>query len=171
MDASSESRFVLQKAQWQMFLDFPMGTGHKGFAALSPVYLEERWLSTAQEGDRIVRARSSHNTLFTTLSEQGAIGVTLFLLLVGWVFGAALRIYLFRNKATDPAQPVIAAGYCGGIMVVLVAGFSTDYLMAEVQFWLMAGLVAALQLLREKVGASVSARPAAARLRVGMETH
>ena len=42
---------------------------------------------------------------------------------------------------------MITAGFAGGVWVVLVAGIGTDYLMAEVQFWMLAGLVVALRAL------------------------
>ncbi|MCU0949627.1 MAG: O-antigen ligase family protein [Burkholderiaceae bacterium] len=147
IDSSAQSRFVLKQAQWQMFLDYPMGAGHKGTAALSPLYLAEEWLATSRVGDRVVMARSSHNTFFTTLTEQGIVGALLFIALVLWVLRCALRIMLLRDRLPDPTQPVIAAGLCGGVMVVLVAGIGTDYLMAEVQFWFLAGLACAMRLL------------------------
>jgi O-antigen ligase len=147
IDSSAQSRFVLKQAQWQMFLDHPMGAGHKGTAALSPRYLDEEWLATSRVGDRVVMARSSHNTFFTTLTEQGFVGALLFVALVAWVLWSALRIMLLRNRTSDATQPVIAAGLCGGVMVVLVAGIGTDYLMAEVQFWFLAGLACAMRLL------------------------
>jgi hypothetical protein len=159
IDMSAESRFEIKAAQWQMFLDFPLGSGHKGTAILSPLYLDDRWLTNARNGEG-PRGRSSHNTFFTALTEQGVVGALLFTGLVLWVLMAALRIYLLRHRVDDPTQPVIAAGLCGGVMVVLVAGIGTDYLMAEVQFWILAGLVCSLRLLKS------AARPAAARRQV-----
>ena len=154
IDMSAESRFEIKAAQWRMFLDYPLGSGHKGTAVLSPLYLDDKWLTRAHNGEGPL-GRSSHNTFFTTLTEQGIVGALLFSALVLWVLFAALRIFLLRHRVPDSTQPVIAAGLCGGVMVVLAAGVGTDYLMAEVQFWFLAGLVCALRLL--KSAASVPA--------------
>lgn len=154
IDMSAESRFEIKSAQWQMFLDYPLGSGHKGTVVLSPIYLDDMWLTGSRDGTG-PRGRSSHNTFFTTLSEQGFVGAILFISLVLWVCIAAWRIFLLRHRVPDPTQPVIAAGLCGGVFVVLAAGIGTDYLMAEVQFWFLAGLVSALRLLA--VAASVPA--------------
>ncbi len=147
IDMSAESRFAIKAAQWQMFLDYPLGTGHKGTAALSPHYLDSKWLTRSgnEEGPG---ARSSHNTFLTALSEQGVIGALLFAGWVLWLLRAGLTIYALRHRVADPTQPVVAAGLLGGVVVVVVAGIGTDYLMAEVQFWFLAGLVCALRLLR-----------------------
>lgn len=147
IDMSAESRFVIKAAQWQMFLDYPLGTGHRGTIVLSPTYMDRKWLTSWLQDGQTVVGRSSHNTFFTALSEQGVVGAVLFCLLVLWVLSAAVRIFRLRNRVSDATLPVIAAGLCGGVVVVLGAGIGTDYLMAEVQFWFLAGLVSALRLL------------------------
>jgi len=149
MDASAESRIVLKEAQWRMFLDHPLGAGHKGTLVLSTTYVDEQWLGIVRIGGEEVALRSSHNTFYTTLVEQGVVGAALFIALVFWVLAAAARILLLRNRVPDPTLPVIAAGLLGGVAVVLLAGIATDYLMAEVQFWFLAGLVVALRLLAQ----------------------
>jgi hypothetical protein len=53
---------------------------------------------------------------------------------------------------------MLAAGLCGALVVVFVAGLATDYLTTEVQFWLFACLVSAMNLLSP----TPQARPAAA---------
>ncbi len=144
IDMSAESRYVILAAQWRMFFDHPLGSGHKGTVALSPDYLDDIWLTESRDGAG-KRGRSSHNTFMTALSEQGIVGAALFFALVLSVLYAAARIYLLRHRVADPAQVVVAAGLCAGVVVVLVAGVGTDYLMAEVQFWFLAGLVCALR--------------------------
>jgi O-antigen ligase len=159
MDASAESRLVVKEAQWQMFLDHPLGAGHKGTAVLSAHYIDPSWLGIARIDGQAVATRSSHNTFFTALAEQGVVGALLFIALVLWVLTAALRIVRLRNRTADPTLPVLAAGMLGPVAVVLVAGIATDYLMAEVQFWFLAALVAALRLL-SAAATSPTLRPA-----------
>jgi len=161
MDASAESRLVVKEAQWQMFLDHPLGAGHKGTAVLSAHYIDPRWLGITRIDGQTVALRSSHNTFLTTLVEQGVVGALLFIALVLWVLVAALRILWLRNRPADATLPVLAAGVLGPVVVVLVAGIATDYLMAEVQFWFLAALVAALRLLAAATsGARLAPAPA-----------
>lgn len=144
MDGSAESRFALKAAQLQMFYDHPFGSGHKGTAALSPQYLDERYLARSPDGDA---ARSSHNTFLTALTEQGLPGALLFLALLAWILAAMFKVFRHGYSTPDHELVALAVGLCGGLIVVLVAGLGTDYLMAEVQFWFLAALVSSLQLI------------------------
>lgn len=155
-DASARSRVIIYESQLRMFLDFPMGAGHRGTATLSPYYLDRRWLTTQGGTDEASAQRSSHNTFMTTLVEQGVIGATLFIALLLWLLGAIRRVRtLGRSRDVDPDVVTLGGSLCGGLMVVMAAGSATDYLLAEVQFWMFAALVSALQL-----GEGVRARAA-----------
>jgi hypothetical protein len=137
-DTSARSRVVIAKAQLEMFLDHPMGSGWRGTAALSPQYMEQRWLT----GDADTAERASHNTYLTALAEQGIPGALLYSTLVIWVFVAIVRVRrMNRRKGHDPTLVTLGAALCGALMVVLVAGTTADYLTKEVQFWLYAALV------------------------------
>jgi hypothetical protein len=54
----------------------------------------------------------------------------------------------------------LGAACCGGMTAVIVAGSAADYLMAEIQFWLLAALVSMLQLARADLPATRAALPA-----------
>jgi len=43
----------------------------------------------------------------------------------------------------------MAGSIAGALVVVIAAGMATDYLLAEVQFWLFASLVSAIQLIEK----------------------
>ena len=146
-DASARSRVAIYEAQLRMAADYPMGAGYRGTGTLSARYLDRRWLArmTGAEDDPDA-ARTSHNTLMTTLVEQGALGLLLFLGLLGWLLGAALRVRAMNKRGVDAELITLSAATCGAIMVVVVAGSAADYLMAEVQFWLFAALVSVFQL-------------------------
>jgi O-antigen ligase len=143
MDDSAESRWVIAAAQLKMFADHPFGTGHKGTAFLSPHYLEEKWLTRGTGGPDAQPIRSSHNTFLTLLVEQSIPGVIAYVLLLAWGGRAIVRIRRLRRAATDPHL-----GYAGAaaaaLGVVFAAGIFTDYLMAEVQIWMLALLAGAL---------------------------
>jgi hypothetical protein len=137
-DPSARSRVVIAKAQLEMFIDHPMGTGWRGTAALSRDYMEQQWLT----GDNDSASRSSHNTYLTALSEQGIPGALIYAALVIWVVSAILRARrLSRRPGADPALGTLSAALCGALIVVLVAGMTADYVTKEVQFWLYAALL------------------------------
>ena len=145
-DMSARSRLELYKAQLRMAADYPMGVGFRGTATLSARYLDRRWLARDNGADDPDAARTSHNTLMTTLVEQGVLGLLLFLALVAWLLVAVLRVRGMNKRGTDADLITLSAATCGALIVVIVAGSATDYLMAEVQFWLFAALVSAFQL-------------------------
>jgi O-antigen ligase len=162
MDSSAESRIYIIKAQWQMALDFPAGTGFRGTATLSPKYLEERWL-TSKVGDVSVDgARSSHNTFMTTLVEQGFLGAALYLILWFLIARTVFRLYRENRAATVHGREVLAlnCAIAASLTVVFVAGAFADFLNAEVQYWLIAMLAALSRLPRDAEFAPV-ADPAA----------
>lgn len=145
-DLSARSRVVLYEAQLRMAADYPMGAGYRGTGTLSPRYLDRRWLSHESAADEPDAARTSHNTLMTTLVEQGFIGFLLFVGLICWLLVAMFRVRAMNGSGADAEVISLSAALCGALMVVIVAGSATDYLMAEIQFWLFAALVSAMQL-------------------------
>jgi hypothetical protein len=146
-ERSARSRVTIYEAQVRMFLDYPMGAGHRSTATLSPRYLDREWLVNGGEADDA--ERSSHNTFMSTLVEQGIIGASLFVMMILWIVTRIWRLRQLHKQGADPDLVTMGAALCGGLMVVIVAGVATDYLLAEVQFWLYAGLVSALQLMSE----------------------
>ncbi len=160
IDASAETRFVLYEAQVKMFMAYPLGAGHKGTAVLSPLYMDEKWMTRDASGLPSSLARSSHNTFLTTLVEQGVPGSVLFLCLVGWVLGSLIRVRNWHQQAVEPAQVTMVAALCAAIFLILVAGLTTDYLMAEIQFWLLAALAASFAALRVPTKVEVATRGA-----------
>jgi len=155
-EMSARSRVTLMRAQLEMARDHPMGVGHRGTVELSPQYLDRIWLDHG--GRDPDSGRSSHNAFLSALVEQGVLGALLFLILVGWVVRTIWRVRSMRRRDDDPELVMLAAGLCGALGVVFVAGLATDYLTTEVQFWLFACLVSAIKLLSPVA----QARPAGA---------
>jgi hypothetical protein len=148
IDASAESRWELKAAQLRMFAEYPFGSGHKGTAVLSPRFLDPKWLTLRPGEDESAAARASHNTFLTVLVEQGIPGVVIFLGLVSW--GALAVVRLRRALRSDPSRQTAYGGApAAALAVVLVAGMFTDYLMAEVQVWMLALLAAHRRLPRD----------------------
>lgn len=154
IDSSAESRIVLAEAQLRMFGAYPFGSGHKGTAALSPQYLDQRWLTQDASGES---ARSSHNTFMTVLTEQGIPGAMLFVWLTLWGLASVFQLRLLQRHKATPPSIAYATACCAGMAVIWVSGQFTDYLMAEVQIWLLALLAASFDRLRSVTRAEVPA--------------
>jgi hypothetical protein len=155
-DASARSRLVIAKAQLEMFIDHPMGSGRRGTAVLSPRYMESQWLT----GDADNAARSSHNTFLSALAEQGIPGGLIYGALVLWVAGAVLRVRRLNMRKVDPEIVTMGASLAAALVVVMVAGLTADYLVKEVQFWLYAALVSVFWLTEARVQSEAVGRPA-----------
>jgi O-antigen ligase len=139
-DTSAQTRVALLAAQWQMFLSYPLGSGHRGTAYLSPRYLAEEQLSRSAGDPAGRRARSSHNTAMTALAEHGIPGITLFGIVVLWAARTLRRPGGAGGQPPDPARQVLLATTGATLTVVLVAGLFTDYIKAEAFIWGLAWL-------------------------------
>jgi hypothetical protein len=152
-DTSALSRFALVDAQFRMFKNYPHGVGHRGTATLSPTYLEERFLSSAAEGEE--RRRSSHNTFMSALAEQGIPGAIFYFWIWGWTARAVLKLKRDQAFSADTSRRALLASVAAALIIVMVAGVFVDYIKAEVQIWLWA-LLASLTAL----GAQRATQPA-----------
>lgn len=148
MDTSAESRWILIDAQARMAALYPHGTGHRGTAVLSPMYLDRRWLTRAHGESEEQAARSSHNTFMTLLVEQGIPGAVLYIWISLWGVLIVLRLKaaIWRRLPLDLIAPATACA--AGIAAVWTAGQFADYLKTEVQIWLFAMLAVTLAQLR-----------------------
>lgn len=135
VDQSSQTRLVLLEAQWKMFLAYPLGSGHRGTAALSPRYLDEQNLARSRNDPTGRRARSSHNTFMTALTEQGIPGAVLFGGLVLWIARTIRRSRTYLRDSEDVSNGLHLMVIGASLSVVLVAGMFTDYFKAEVFVW------------------------------------
>ena len=156
VDQSARSRIIVARAQVQMFMDYPMGSGYRGTVALSPRYLEQRWLTTDATGDS---ARASHNTFMTTLVEQGIPGAMIFIWLSLWTLVATVRFRIRATKDRDPEITTLSATMLGVLGAVFVAGNTADFLMVEGQFWMLAMLVSMHDFVAVRVAGDVRTPP------------
>lgn len=143
LDHSATSRIEIAGAGWQMALDHPLGTGFRGHAILSPLYLDDQYLTSAKRVSAEGGGRSAHNLIMAALVEFGFVGAALilFLYLVAAMALMSLRRRAQRRRDTDSS--LFCALVASTLTVVFVAGQFTNYLHAEMQYW-MFGLIAAL---------------------------
>jgi O-Antigen ligase len=144
IDGSAENRVVLIDAQWQMAAKYPHGAGHRGTVALSPQYLGREWLTTRPGESEDQAGRSSHNTFLTVLVEQGLPGMLIYCALFLWGALTIARLWVLRRRV-PPEVSAPAVACAAAMAVVFTAGQFTDYLLAEVQIWLLALLAAGMQ--------------------------
>ncbi len=131
-DSGALTRIETVKAQLRMFLDYPLGAGHQGTAALSKDYLDERWLAS-DSGDR-----ASHNTVLSILVDQGVPGFMI-LIVLGFSVSRMLRKHNRVGGYEFSDRYALYFTMLGGTMVAIYAsGMFAQYLKAEVQIWVLA---------------------------------
>ncbi len=140
IDQSSGSRLEIAKANFEMFLDYPMGAGHRGNDYLSTHYMPDTVL-TELDG---VPLRAAHNTVMAVLVDHGVVGIVFFVL---FHMAIARRIVSVRYRSSPDLDPQFAtfAAALGTAMVIywLNAQF-VNVTKAEVVIWI-AVLASALQ--------------------------
>lgn len=128
LEEVSEGRFGLVRGGLEIWADDPVvGAGLGGF--------EERFEETLTPSEqRRIRVVVSHNTPVTVLSEGGAVGFALFLVLLGWAGWAFTR-------GSRPAGP---EGWAVWAMQAILAGILVHSLLYAAFFedpyvWVLAG--------------------------------
>jgi len=151
IDKSAAGRIAQIEAGFRMFKAHPLGVGHRGFAVLSPEYLDPDFLD--KDG-----GRSSHNTFISALVEQGLPGAVLFLLLWLWVLKSCVQTRNWALRKRPLLDVSLMTGICAGLAVVFIGGQFADFLKTEVQVWLLALLSALLYLPNVALGKSGARR-------------
>jgi hypothetical protein len=139
-------RLVLAQAQWQMFLEHPMGCGSRCTDALSPEYLDAKQLA----GDSGHKSRSSHNTFMTMLVDHGVPGAVAYLLMVVWIvrsLGALRRVCRDRDDFLAQLLPAIA----GGLIAIVVGDMFVQYPKLEIRFWMLTVVMSMLSMVSARL--------------------
>ena len=156
-DKSAESRLVIIKAQWEMFKDYPQGLGFNSTAYLSRAYLDTEWLTAARNEDiESQGARASHNTLMSTLVDQGVPGILLALAAIVAILRMANELNRSRLATDNSNIGLYRAAICSSLASIFVSGMFTNYLKAEVQLWMIALLVACVHITRQRTAAATN---------------
>jgi O-antigen ligase len=138
-------RLYMWGVAWRMFLHHPVfGVGTNNFGIQAPYYEDTTY---AEEAGVYLWGRVCHSLYFTVLSEQGLVGTTLFIMVLGWTFATGRRIR--RRAAVRHENPdalsaeFFATGLLAGVIGVLVSGAFLTVLYYPV-LWVLVGLMAAL---------------------------
>lgn len=148
-DAKGNGRSELWHVAWRMSADHPLvGVGIDNFRERSAGYVRDA--GPLQFVDLIAeRPRVVHNTYLQLLAETGAVGLALFLLVVGGCLRAGWRACRSFELAGEHALATLARAVVLAVIGVLTAAlFLSD--AADKRLWVLLGLGPAL--------ASVAAR-------------
>ncbi len=149
-DHSAESRLVIIEAQWQMFKSHPFGLGFDTTSYLSRGYLDTQWLTVRRGMDKATHgARASHNTIMSILVDQGLPGILLALAAIASIVRMTFAFNRMPLRADNRELPLLRASICASLTAIFVSGMFTNYLKAEVQLWMIALLIAGLQIARQ----------------------
>ncbi len=148
MDHSAASRFDIAAAGWEMAKDYPLGAGHKGTRALSPGYMDARLLSHGR--------RAAHNSVMAALVSYGFIGCGLYLMLYLWSAKQLFRVKSIAEFDRDTDLGIFAAMFAAVLASVFASGMFSNYVFAEVQFWMIGMIAATMNLPEVRERSSVS---------------
>jgi len=159
MDGSAASRLVIIDAQFRMFEAHPLGTGHRGTRTLSPLYLDEDYLTQNRFGEG--GARSSHNTLMAVLVDQGLPGLLIWLALMCWALFALIELRRLERRGMPYALATYRMSLAGALALVTLSGMFSNYFKAEITIWCLALLASLQQLGRAAVEETADSADAA----------
>lgn len=137
---AEEVRAGLIGPQFRMFIDHPLGAGHRGNEFLSIQYMPTELL--AGNSGR----RSAHNTFMAVLVDQGVPGATILIALYFWVGVTLIKQKILDAHGLPPIMGTYRAILGTALFSCFVSGLFLNLLKSEVQIWLLA-LLASLSVL------------------------
>lgn len=139
-DESAESRIIIAQANLQMFLDHPMGVGHRGNEILSPGYLPVELL-TNKNGTLV---RAAHNTFMAVLVDHGFIGLILIILLHLSIARSLIRARFNSSSSLGGEFGLYVAALGSSLVIYWGNAQFANFTKSEVIIWI-AALAAALE--------------------------
>jgi hypothetical protein len=139
-DGSAQGRLTAWKAGLRFMMDYPLGTGGRGFHILSPKYIPD--IVAAHDGDE----RSVHDTYLQLAAEWGIQGLILW---GGFMTSTLLLLERCRKSASQ--EPWYFYRFLAvelALIGSLIAGIFTNRLYGESVYW-MCSLAFALHRMRE----------------------
>jgi O-antigen ligase len=140
-EASANSRFVINRASWEMLKDHPWGVGFRNYPYVAPRYLPREYLSNG--------LRAAHNSYFTVACELGVLG---FIIWISPFIGAMLLLRRIRKSSNSKAlteSDVYAIGIELGLYGWMVGGFFQAHHEVDPAYWFV-GLAIVLTRVRHQ---------------------
>jgi O-antigen ligase len=151
-DKSAESRMVIIKSQWKMFLDKPIfGHGHRSTLILSPQYIPAEYRAANKRGSNAQTYRASHNFIMAMLVDHGIIGSALYFLVIFSCLRKAREIAKIRSDDTEIIN-LQTAGIGLGLALAffMIVGLGSNNKVLEIDIWLYAIIPLVYQMLKDK---------------------
>ncbi|MBU2883717.1 O-antigen ligase family protein [Psychrosphaera sp. B3R10] len=141
VDKSAYSRFVIIEGQWGMFKDHLLaGYGHRGTLILSPMYIDEEFMTKTEAGGR----RGSHNITMSFLVDHGVIGSLLYFL---FIISTIKNVKLVQSTfGINSNLSLILLSFVAGLVGVMVASQFSNSKVLEISIWLVALVGASVNL-------------------------
>jgi O-antigen ligase len=154
--AGGSGREDLWRIGWRMVEDRPLlGVGAGNFPEASIHYLL-RPGGTQRDTFIVDEKKVAHNIYLTVLSELGAVGLALFLLILGRCLLAALQAARRFAEQGDPTMELVARGLFLALLSLVVTDFFSSALYSK-QLWVLLALAPALLAIAERSGAGEDA--------------
>jgi O-antigen ligase len=129
---------------WRMVEDKPVtGVGSGNFNVSSIHYLLVQPGAIERDEFIVDHPKVAHNSYLQVLAELGAVGLTMFLLIIGFAFHCALKAARWFGRVGDTDMEIVARAS----VVALVGILAADFFITEQygkQLWLLLGLGPAL---------------------------
>ncbi|MHB8534211.1 MAG: O-antigen ligase family protein [Sulfuricaulis sp.] len=133
-DASAESRILIAQANFQMFLDHPMGVGHRGNEILSPSYMPVDLL-TNKNGTLV---RAAHNTFMAILVDHGFIGLILVVLLHFSIARSLIHAKFDSSSGLDKEFSLYVAALGSSLVIYWGNAQFANFTKSEIIIWIAA---------------------------------
>lgn len=131
-----ETRLGIIGPEIQMFLDHPLGVGHRGNEYLSTQYMDPELLSNNGR-------RAAHNTFMAALVDQGLPGAALLLCLYLWVFFGIRKLRRLSREGLLPLEMQVNVSIIGASLASLFfSGLFLNLLKLELHVWMLSMLAA-----------------------------
>jgi O-antigen ligase len=129
---------------WRMVEDKPvLGVGAGNFPVSSIHYVLRPGFAPGEASSIVDRKKVAHNIYLTVLSELGAVGLSLLLVIILACLRAALRAARTFAARGDVAMELLARGVFISLVSLAVAGFFSSSLYIK-QLWLLLAAAPAL---------------------------
>jgi len=107
---------------------------------------------TIQRSDLIIdKPKVAHNIYLHVLAEMGVVGLTAFLLIIGFALRCALMAARAFQRRGDPAMDLLSRAVFVGLVGILAADFFASEQFSK-QLWLLLGLGPALLAMSRRTG-------------------
>ncbi len=144
-EGSGGRRMNFWMATFDLLRDHPLGTGIYGYETLSPIYLDEAFLSS--EYGKV--ARAVHSIWFQGLSEIGWLGFAAFMMVLYSLYQHLRRAKKILIQNHQYRQYYLLIALEGGMLGFLISSSFINMFRSQILYWmLLFGICASVVMIR-----------------------